>query len=120
MPRVRTLLFLFCFAAGSVLGAPARSGEIDLEELAQCIADSGAVFYGAHWCPYCKKQKAYFESYASLLPYVECYDAGKRKGMRSECREAGVKSFPTWHYPDGKVVTGARNPKTLARATGCL
>jgi hypothetical protein len=113
----------YCAAAlavGCLLVAPAGAKKgLDLEELAACIADSGAVFYGAHWCPYCHEQKESFGPYASLLPYVECYEPGKRKGMLAVCREAGVKSFPTWQFPDGSKATGAKSPEALARATGC-
>jgi hypothetical protein len=100
------------------LPAPAETPG-DLEALALCIANSGAIFYGAHWCPVCRKQKEYFGEYASLLPYVECYAGTKSEGKSDECRRAGVKKFPTWHFPDGTVVTGAKRPDTLARATGC-
>jgi hypothetical protein len=41
--------------------------------LAQCLADKGATFYGAYWCPHCNNQKLAFGSRASKkLPYVEC------------------------------------------------
>lgn len=60
-----------------------------------------------------------FGAYADRLPYVECYDGPKREGMNDECKEAGIESFPTWHYPDGSVATGSKSPETLAGATGC-
>jgi thiol-disulfide isomerase/thioredoxin len=116
--RARPLLAgLLAIFAGSA-PAPAE-GPSDLEALARCIADSGAIFYGAHWCPYCREQKEYFGEYASLLPYVECYAGRKSEGKSAECRSAGVKKFPTWHFPDGTVATGVKRPGTLARATGC-
>jgi hypothetical protein len=37
---------------------PAEPGPFD--EFAQCITDSGAVFYGTEWCSHCKNQKALF------------------------------------------------------------
>ncbi len=104
-------------------GAPAAAAEqhdLDLRELARCIADSGAVFYGAHWCPYCRQQKEYFERYADALPYVECYDGPKAEGMNRRCRREQIKSFPTWLFPDGSVKTGARAPHKLGADTGCL
>jgi thiol-disulfide isomerase/thioredoxin len=113
-PLLAGLLAIF---AGSA-PAPAESPS-DLEELARCIANSGAIFYGAHWCPYCRKQKEYFGAYASLLPYVECYAGRKSEGDSDECLSAGVDTFPTWYFPDGTVSTGVKRPRTLARATGC-
>jgi hypothetical protein len=97
---------------------PARA-DLDLAGLARCIDESGAVFYGAHWCPFCRKQKEHFDGYAHLLPYVECYDGAKSDGMNRVCRKAGIKSFPTWVYPDGRTETGAKTPSALAAKTGC-
>lgn len=123
IPRFCARHLLVLFAAASLLSAQAPTAahgeDFDLEQLALCIADSGAVFYGAHWCPACRKQREFFGSFAALLPYVECYDGSKSEGKTSECHHVGVRSFPTWHYPDGSIVTGAKNPKKLARATGC-
>lgn len=118
----RAAPYLSALIAFALLGAaPAAAEEdgIDLGELARCIADSGAVFYGAHWCPHCRKQKEYFEGYADALPYVECYDGRKADGKNRRCRRDGIKSFPTWVLPDGSVKTGARAPQKLAADTGC-
>jgi hypothetical protein len=101
---------------------PAATGadrQLDLAQLARCIRDSGAVFYGAHWCPVCRKQKEHFDGYAYLLPYVECYDGPKDEGMNAECTKAGIESYPTWVLPGGSVETGAQTPEALAAATGC-
>jgi glutaredoxin len=103
-----------------IAAVPAAARErIDLGALAQCISDSGARFYGAHWCPFCRKQKEYFEGHARALPYVECYDGDKSEGMNSRCKRAHVESFPTWVFADGTVQTGALSPSDLAAATGC-
>jgi thiol-disulfide isomerase/thioredoxin len=97
----------------------ARARQQDLAELARCIAGSGAVFYGAHWCPICKMQKEYFDGYAHLLPYVECYDGPKANGMNARCKKVGIEKFPTWVLPDGSVKSGALQPRSLAADTGC-
>ena len=123
--RLRDVLSLAALAGAVLLGAaPAvADAEIrgaDLGVLARCIAESGALFYGAHWCPYCRKQKEDFAGYDRYLPYVECYDGARAGGMNDRCKAAGIKTFPTWVFPDGTVKTGARTPLALARATGCL
>ena len=65
------------------------------EALARHLRDSGARFYGAHWCPACREQKRLFGGAASELPYVECDAAGA--GARPDlCAQANVRSFPTW------------------------
>ncbi len=106
-------------AAAALLASFSLSAEASrhsLEHFTMCVADSGAVFYGAHWCPYCAKQKQTFGDYARLLPYVECYEPGTRN-KRGECDE--VRSFPTWNFPDGSVRTGALSLATIARSTDC-
>ena len=110
------------FAAAIALalaGAAPSAADVDLAALARCIRESGAVFYGAHWCPVCRKQNEYFDGYAYLLPYVECYDGPKAGGMNATCKSEGIDRFPTWVFPDGTVKTGARDPRSLAAATGC-
>lgn len=113
-----------CLAALIALlgGGPAAAGpkrQPNLAQLARCIADRGARFYGAHWCPYCRKQKEYFDGFAYLLPYVECYDGPKSNGMNARCRRAGIQSFPTWVLPNGSVARGIQTPRALAADTGC-
>jgi glutaredoxin len=103
-----------------IAAAPAAAAdEIDLGALAQCISDSGALFYGAHWCPYCRKQREYFEEHAGALPYVECYDGPKSNGKNSRCTREHIQSFPTWVFADGSRKTGARTPQQLAADTRC-
>jgi len=93
--------------------------DLDLAGLADCVADSGAVYYGAHWCPYCRKQNAFFGEHADRLPYVECYDGPKSGGKNAACDSAGVRGFPTWQFAGGERRSGALSPAELAAATGC-
>ena len=104
-----TVVLACTFTAGGALAQDAGA-------FAQCIADSGAVFYGAHWCPYCAKQKAAFGSASKLLPYVECYRSGTREKL-SRCKH--IKSFPTWHFSDGSEQIGVKSLEKLAKLTGC-
>jgi hypothetical protein len=99
--------------------SPVSAQDRDLGALARCVADSGALFYGAHWCPYCRKQNQSFAGHARLLPYVECYDGPKSQGMNARCRSAGIRSFPTWVFADGRRETGLRSPSQLAADTDC-
>ncbi len=98
--------------------SPRPSAAGSVYDFSRCIAESGAVFYGAHWCPFCHRQKEAFGDAADLLPYVECYRAGTKK-KRSECRELGIERFPTWVFADGTVRTGKLSFRTLARMTDC-
>jgi hypothetical protein len=106
-------------------GAPAAAevrvrAHLDLGELAQCIADSGATLYAAHWCPVCREQLEMFGEHASALPYLECYDGPRSAGMNAQCAKAGIAGVPTWVFADGRVAMGAQSPLALAAATHCL
>lgn len=93
-----------------------RPGEYDA--LASCIKDSGTTFYGAFWCPHCQAQKALFGRSARLLPYVEC-SLPSGQGQTQACIDKEVKTYPTWVFPDGSIVTGEQSLATLAQASGC-
>ena len=73
-------------------GTTAEKGNVD--EFAQCLADAGAVFYGAFWCPHCQDQKKLFNE-SDKLPYVEC-SLPNGEGQTPVCIEEGIKGYPTW------------------------
>ena len=82
------------------------------------MADSGAVFYGASWCPHCQEQKALFGASQDRLPYVECSPGGPRGGVASSCLGAGVQTYPTWVFPDGSRLTAVMSLRELADRVG--
>jgi hypothetical protein len=84
--------------------------------LADHLRESGAVFYGAYWCPHCQNQKAMFGAAASRLPYVEC-DARGTNGQPAACQAAGVRAFPTWVI-GGQTIEGELSVSELARRSG--
>ena len=86
---------------------------------AQCIADSGAKFYGAFWCSHCQSQKKMFESAAKLLPYIEC-STPDGKSILPICAEKKIESFPTWDFSDGSRQTGEMHLSALAGKTKCV
>lgn len=88
------------------------------DKFAACLEDQGAVFYGAFWCPHCKDQKDMFGDSEDVLPYVECDAKGKDPQVEL-CREKGITSYPTWHFADGSVLTGARSLEELSEKTSC-
>ena len=73
--------------------------------LAEHLADEGAVFYGASWCPHCQEQKRLFGASARRLPYVECSPAGPNAPQAPSCNIAGVQSYPTWVI-NGRTMVG--------------
>src|SRR3989344_3268103 len=92
------------------------SGKYDV--FAQCLKDSGTIFYGAFWCPHCQAQKKLFGSSQKLLPYVECSTLDG-KAMTEECRAKGIEGYPTWEFPDGSRLSGEVALSVLAEKSAC-
>lgn len=87
-----------------------------LAALADHLHESGAVFYGAYWCPHCQAQKQMFGAAASSLPYVECDPRGTN-AQPAACQAAGVRAYPTWVI-GGQKIEGELSPSDLARLSG--
>jgi transcription elongation factor Elf1 len=105
--------------AGSSDGKSSTEKEA-LTNLASCLADSGAKFYGAYWCPHCMEQKRMFGVAATKeLPYVECGVPGSRTEQTEICKTEKVEKYPTWKFADGTVHQGGMTPKQLAEKTSC-
>jgi len=85
--------------------------------LAEHLAASDATFYGASWCPHCNDQKAFFGNSAHRLPYVECSPDGRYGSQAEACRDAGIRTYPTWII-DGERHTGVLLPDQLADLSG--
>lgn len=86
--------------------------------LAQCLKDKGVVFYGAFWCPHCKKQKELFTDAVPALPYVEC-STPDGNDQTQICKDKGIHSYPTWKFPDGGELSGEQQLATLAASSSC-
>jgi hypothetical protein len=89
------------------------------DAFAKCIAQSGAKFYGAFWCPHCAAQKQEFGSSEQYLPYVECSLPDDESAQTQICIDKNIGSYPTWVFPDGSRLTGTTPLATLAQKTGC-
>src|SRR5262245_1782677 len=75
---------------------PAGPEDPKVRALAEHLSESGALFYGASWCPHCQEQKMLFGASVSRLPYIECSPAGPNTPQAPSCNRAGVQSYPTW------------------------
>ncbi len=120
--NVSILIGLIVVAAIIIIAVTASNKAVaeptDNEIFAQCIADSGATFFGAFWCPHCNSQKDAFGKKATkLLPYQECSTANRQQN--SLCKEEGIESYPTWEFADGERMTGDLPFITLAEKTSC-
>ena len=99
---------------------PPGPGKYD--EFAKCLADKGAVFYGAFWCSHCQAQKKLFGSSQKLLPYVECSTPDGR-GQTQFCADKKIPGYPSWVLKDGIRIPNENGAgvtlETLASKTSC-
>ena len=86
----------------------------DKKDLASCLKNKGAKFYGASYCSHCNKQKQMFGDDAKNLPYIEC-----ETPKNPECASANITGYPTWVFPNGKTTTGALTIEQLKEYSGC-
>jgi uncharacterized membrane protein len=97
---------------------PTGPEDPDIRALAEHLSDEGALFYGASWCPHCQEQKRMFGASVDRLPYVECSLSGPSGPQSMACRQAGIRSYPTWVI-NGRVVVGqVMSLAELADASG--
>ena len=86
------------------------------DDFAQCVADSGALLYGAYWCPNCQDQKDMFDGSAKLS-YIECSTVNRQQ--TKQCADAGITAYPTWVFGDGSREQGTIPMDMIAERTGC-
>ena len=84
-----------------------------MDAFAKCLADKGAVMYGAYGCPHCQNEKKAFGDSFRFIHYVECPD------NPNECMTRGITGYPTWTFPDGRHLEGEQGLKKLSEASGC-
>ncbi len=101
-----------------VINIPPAVGTYD--SFAQCIASSGAQFYGAFWCPHCAQQKQEFGDAVKYLPYIEC-STPDAQAQTQVCIDKGIKEYPTWYFASSTVAstTGVLSLQQLSEKTGC-
>ena len=86
--------------------------------LATYLRSSGAVMYGAFWCPHCRRQRELFGKEAfKLLNYIECDPRGY-KSQYATCLTAGVNGYPSWKFGNGKVQDGEMELIEIAKLSG--
>ncbi len=100
-----------------VFSETAGPEDSQLQALAIHLTETGATFYGAHWCPRCQEQKAMFKASAKRLPYVECSTGGRGSALTAPCVANDIRQYPTWIIGDRRS-TGLRSPRALAGDSG--
>jgi thiol-disulfide isomerase/thioredoxin len=119
MKKGITIVVIIILIIIGLLVIPRFTGSTALDGFAQCIADSGAKFYGAWWCPHCREQKEMFGRSERLLPYIECSGPNQGGPQKEECNQANIEGYPTWVFADSSRLTGQVPLETLAQKTGC-
>ena len=114
---------LTTFALGALLAVgcspnpSSTAGSSSYEaQLADHLAATGGVMYGAYWCPHCADQKAMFKESAEQLPYVECAADGDAPQPQL-CQQKGIQGYPTWEI-SGQLYPGVRSLDELADLSG--
>ncbi len=106
--------------------------EEQIEELAKCLTENGAVMYGAHWCSHCQATKKKLGISFGYINYVECEPKCKQdedgsilsvceghKGQPELCLERDIMSYPTWIFSEDSRETGELTFETLDAKSGC-
>ncbi|MCX6757751.1 MAG: thioredoxin domain-containing protein [Candidatus Nomurabacteria bacterium] len=92
------------------------------DTFAQCLKEKGVTFYGAFWCPHCKKQKELFGTSVKFLKYVEC-SLPDASGQTQECKDKKIEGYPTWELADGTRLpvenASGVSLETLSAKTSC-
>jgi hypothetical protein len=93
-------------------------GTTRYDAFAKCLTEKQVEMYGLYWCTHCAEQKEMFGASFKYVTYIECGIKGS-KDEASICKEAGVKNFPTWQFPDGSKKEGAQPLQVLSAQTEC-
>ncbi len=88
--------------------------------LAKYLRSSGAIMYGAFWCPHCRRQRELFGREAfGYLNYVECDVRGYRSRY-AQCALDGIDGYPSWKFGNGKARDGEMELHDIANVSGYL
>ena len=90
-----------------------------LDPFAKCLSAKGFRMYGAWWCPHCAEQKEEFGNAFEYVNYTECGIEGQAHSENDQCKQAGIKHFPTWQFGDGSRVEGVLALSDLSQKSGC-
>ncbi|KAL9178404.1 hypothetical protein ACHAXT_000051 [Thalassiosira profunda] len=106
---------------GETVMVPAKAKRESTDQavaLAKHLQSTGAVMYGAFWCPHCQRQKELFGREAwKYISYTECSPKGYRS-LYATCLEKGVDGYPEWRFGNGKSQGGEMELAEIAKKSG--
>lgn len=85
-----------------------------LSQFASCLTSYGLKMYGTKTCPNCKAQKELFGDGVDKLTLIDCDD------QAALCTEKKIRGYPTWEFPDGRMVSGVVPLEYFSQQTGCV
>jgi len=106
------LLFIFACSIDTDSDTP-RSENPELDTFAKCLTERGYEMAGTESCSHCRAQKARFQDSFRFIRYHDC------KADTSWCRDKGIRAYPTWVSPDGKLHVGEKELSELSALSGC-
>lgn len=80
---------------------------------AKCLTERGVSMYGTETCPHCKNQKAMFGDAFKYINYTDC-----EKNLQA-CLDKNIIGYPSWTFPDGRLLQGEQSLEILSRVSGC-
>ena len=110
---LRSHFFLLLLAAVAlVLLLIWPQAAVSRKSLGECLAEKGAVMYGADSCENCANQKKLFGEDFSNVNYVNC------EFNYEECQKKGISVYPLWALND-MVLAGTQTLPVLSKFAGC-
>ena len=107
--------------SGETVMVPAKAKRESTDQavaLAKYLQSTGAIMYGAFWCPHCSRQKELFGKEAwKYISYVECSPKGYRTKYAT-CLEKGVDGYPSWKFGNGKSQGGEMELMDIVKMSG--
>ncbi len=105
------------FITANITGFAIFGGSGDYDGFAKSLTEKGVKMYGAYWCPHCAEQKKIFGRSFKYVNYIEC-SLPNAAGQTAACSEAGIQSYPTWEFADGKKVSSELTFTQLSELSG--
>ncbi len=104
----------FVLFGGKTTNIPSLGGvsDVEIDELAICLTDKGAIMYGTNWCGHCKDQKAMFGNSFQYINFVDCDE------NTQECVANSVQGYPTWKI-NNQLYPGVMELSSLKQLSGC-
>ena len=109
---IMSLLLISILVLAACSGPKLAPATPEVENLAKCLTEKGAVFYGTEWCPHCQDQKKLFGTAMEFITYVDC------DKNRDACVDAGIQGYPTWVIGNERL-TGTQQLYKLSQVSEC-